>query len=335
MAMAYSQTAFLSKNKTQKIDQPDELGTVEWIRDFEIGLARSEKESKPVFLLFQEVPGCATCRNYGHNVLSHPLIAEAIETLFVPVAIFNNKGGADAKVLKLYGEPSWNNPVVRIVGSNGKDIVKRIGGNYSKLAVVAAMQQALSKNNLPIPKYLDLLHEELMAEKSGTETATFSMYCFWTGEQKLGDLDGVVETQPGFMNNREVVEVEYDSSKISFETLLKKANKSGCASHVFADDDKQLKASKSIVGKSGVSEKGDFRLDREPKYYLSKTVYQYVPMTQLQAARANSLIGNGGLPNEVLSPRQIALVKTIRADKGKLKSAINVDLRAAWEELKK
>ena len=323
--MTYSQTVFSTKK------QADELGTVDWIRDFEKGLAKSEKEAKPVFLLFQEVPGCATCRNYGHNVLSHPLIAEAIETLFVPVVIFNNKGGADAKVLKLYGEPSWNNPVVRIVGSNGKDIVKRIGGNYSKLAVVAAMQEALTERNLPVPKYLELLHEELTAEKSGTETAIFSMYCFWTGEKRLGNLDGVIETQPGFMNNREVVEVEFDPNKISYKALLKKANKSGCASHVFADDDKQLKASKSIIGKSGSSEKGEFRLDREPKYYLSKTVYQYVPMTQLQAARANSLIGNGALPNEVLSPRQVALVKTIQSKKVKLKSAINVDIQDAWE----
>ena len=46
-------------------------------------------------LLFQEVPGCSTCRNYGHNVLSHPLMVEAIESLFVPLAIFNNKEGKE------------------------------------------------------------------------------------------------------------------------------------------------------------------------------------------------------------------------------------------------
>jgi len=336
ITMSCSQSALPNKKQTQKTNQPDELGTVDWIRNFENGLALSKKENKPVFLLFQEVPGCATCRNYGHNVLSHPLIAEAIETLFVPVAIYNNKGGADAKVLKHYGEPSWNNPVVRIVDSNKKDVVKRIGGNYSKLGVVAAMTEALEKNNLPVPMYLKLLHEELTAENSGTETATFSMYCFWTGEKKLGQLDGVVETQPGFMKNREVVEVEYDPNKISFETLLKQANKLGCASHVFVEDEDQLDITVKMVGKSSGSEKGDFRMDSEPKFYLSKTVYQYVPMTQLQATRANSLVGNGALPNEVLSPRQIALVKSIQSNKkAKYKSAINVDIQAAWEAVEK
>lgn len=334
MMYSHAQSTATNKKQTLKTNPPTELGTVDWIRSFEKGLAKAEKENKPVFLLFQEVPGCATCRNYGHNVLSHPLIAEAIETLFVPVAIYNNEGGSDAKVLKFYGEPSWNNPVVRIVGNNKKDIVDRVAGNYSKLGVVAAMRQALSKKNLPIPNYLELLHEELAAEKSGTETATFSMYCFWTGEKKLGNLDGVIETQPGFMNSREVVEVEFDPTKISFEMLLKQANKSGCASHVFAEDKEQLMASEEMVGNNSSSKKGTFRIDREPKYYLSKTVYQYVPMTQLQAARANSLVGNGSLPNEVLSPRQIALAKTLQSKKkGKLKSAINVGIQEAWEAL--
>jgi len=318
----------------QNTDQPDELGTVDWIRNFDDGLAEAKKENKPVFLLFQEVPGCATCRNYGHNVLSHPLIAEAIETLFVPVAIYNNKGGSDAKVLKYYNEPTWNNPVVRIVGSDKKDIVKRIGGNYSKLAVVKAMEEALTARKLTIPTYLKLLSQELSAKKTGTETATFSMYCFWTGEKNIGKLDGVVETQPGFMGGREVVQIEYDPTQIDFETVLHKANRAGSADRVFAENAKQEKSSNIIVGNSSVSEKGDFRLDREPKYFLSKTVYQYIPMTQIQATKANSLVGQGQLPNEVLSPRQIELVEQIRSKKKvEWKSAINVDIQKAWEEV--
>ena len=34
-----------------------ELGTVRWTRDYDQGTARAKKEDKPVFLLFQEVPG--------------------------------------------------------------------------------------------------------------------------------------------------------------------------------------------------------------------------------------------------------------------------------------
>ena len=73
----------------------EELGKVKWERDFEKGLAKSKVEKKPVFLLFQEVPGCSTCRNYGNNVLSHPQIVEAIETLFVPCLLYTSPSPRD------------------------------------------------------------------------------------------------------------------------------------------------------------------------------------------------------------------------------------------------
>ena len=82
---------------------PIELGQVNWLRDFDSAIKQAKNQDKPIFILFQEVPGCATCRNYGQNVLSHPLIVEAIESLFVPLAIYNNKRGKDAEVLRYYG----------------------------------------------------------------------------------------------------------------------------------------------------------------------------------------------------------------------------------------
>ena len=94
---------------------PVELGKVHWIRNLDEAKLKSQRECKPILILFQEVPGCATCRNYGSDVLSQPLIVEAIETYFIPLAIYNNKGGHDGEVLLMYNEPAWNNPVVRIV----------------------------------------------------------------------------------------------------------------------------------------------------------------------------------------------------------------------------
>ncbi|MFK7773023.1 MAG: VPGUxxT family thioredoxin-like (seleno)protein, type 2 [Saprospiraceae bacterium] len=314
----------------------EELGKVVWERDFEKGLAKSKAESKPVFLLFQEVPGCSTCRNYGNNVLSHPQIVEAIETLFIPVAIFNNKKGKDAAVLKMYNEPSWNNPVVRIVDAEKKNIVNRVSGNYSALGIVHAMVFALQNEEKEIPTYLELLKQSLEAEVSGTETATFSMYCFWTGEKKLGNVDGVLETQPGFMNGQEVVEVKYNPVLISYENLVKEAKQASCASHVYTEDQNQTTVAEKVVGKNGATKKSKFRLDKEPKYYLSKSVYRYVPMTPFQATKVNVKIGNGQSPDEYLSPRQLELLSLIKKNpKKKWKNAINVDLLKAWEKIEK
>ena len=315
---------------------PIELGKVNWIRNFEEGLSASSKAKKPVFLLFQEVPGCSTCRNYGQNVLSHPLIVEAIENLFIPVAIHNNKGGTDAKVLKYFGEPSWNNPVVRIVNAEKQNLVERVNGNYTQLGIVQAMRTALQAEELTVPAYLSLLEEELIAEKMGVEKATFSMYCFWTGEKEIGQLDGVVETQAGFMNGREVVTVKYNPTVIEYQNLLAEANKAQCASHVYTENDQQIKDTKKILGERGVSKTGHFRQDKDPKYYLGRTDYQFIPMTQLQAVKVNSLIGKGQSPNDLLSPRQLEILAVVKANpKKKWKSLINMDLIKGWEEVSK
>ena len=95
------------------------MGQVHWYRDYDKAIAVAAKEDD---VLLQEVPGCSTCRNYGHN---ESFNSKAIESLFVPLAIFNNKGGKDKKILDKYGEPSWNNPVVRIVDEQGVDVVKQ------------------------------------------------------------------------------------------------------------------------------------------------------------------------------------------------------------------
>lgn len=319
---------------TTAIGNPVELGKVNWERKLDKGIKTAQADDKPIFLLFQEVPGCATCRSYGHNVLSHPLIVEAIEDLFTPVAIYNNKGGEDAKVLAYFREPSWNNPVVRIIDTDKKDIVERISGNYTPLGVVQSMIIALKRSGAAVPNYLQLLEQELFAQQQGTETATLSMYCFWTGEKNLGALEGVVETQPGFMNGREVVQVAYDPSLISYEHLVGEAQKAQCASQVFVDDKEQQEKASALVGKSKVQSLGKFRLDGEPKYYMSKTIYKYLPMTAIQATKANSLIGQGKKPDEVLSPRQMALIKYIRQNLDqKWPEAIGQDLVTAWNKV--
>lgn len=312
-------------------NQPEELGKVKWLRSYDKALAAAKQQKKPILIVFQEIPGCSTCRNYGHQVLSHPLIAEAIENEFIPLAIHNNKGGEDAKILQKYNEPSWNNPVVRIVDAEGEDVTERISGNYSQLGVVKTMTEVLGEKT---PNYLNLLCEELTAEDQGTQTATLSMYCFWTGEGQLGQLDGVVATEPGFMNGHEVVQVKFNPNIISFEKLVKAGNQVSCADQVFTNDAQQKSAAEKVLGKNATGSPSNFRRDDDLKYYLSHTVYAHVPMTPLQAARANALVGKRQSPVAILSPKQIALAKYIEANPAKnWKNVIGEDMMRAWEEV--
>ena len=299
----------IAQQKTNPKNQDEELGKVAWYRDFEVATNISEKENKPVFILFQEVPGCSTCRNYGHHVMSNPLLVEAIENEFIPLAIFNNKGGKDKVILKKYNEPTWNNPVVRIVDHSGKNLTKRISGDYSALAVYKAIVEVLENNQKEIPKYLQLLGEELQGATKPKETY-YSMYCFWSGEKQLGSQAGVLDTQAGFMNGKEVVKVTYnpaileDTSLTSFAKLHKMApiNKDNSYRPAHRDED----------------------------YYLQHSRFKYLPLSTLQRTKINSALGNRNDATKYLSPKQTRWLKNI--------NSIGKDIRfhkefgVAWSE---
>ena len=77
-------------------------------------------------------------------MLSHPLIVDAAEASFVPVCIFNNtEGDRDAEVRVSFEEPSWNNPVVRFIDPERKDLIARNGRDWTVSGMVRRMVQAL------------------------------------------------------------------------------------------------------------------------------------------------------------------------------------------------
>ena len=263
---------------------PIELGNVHWLRSYDEAQAKSKAEGKPILIIFQEIPGCQTCRSYGSDVLTQPLIVEAIETYFVPLAIHNNKGGGDAEVLKRFNEPAWNNPVVRIVDQYGKDVVNRLNGNYSAAGLASLLTQAIIKEKGKAPSYLQLLADELIAKQRGTSTATYSMYCFWTGEALFGKVNGVVKTSAGFQGGKESVIVEYDPAILPLSKLNEVADHHQC----------------------NIASGSTFKANQTPKYYLSNSKYKSITMTELQKCRVNSALADGQDPGEFLSPRQLA-----------------------------
>lgn len=308
---------------------PIELGRVSWLRSLEEARQTARKSSKPILILFQEIPGCQTCRSYGSDVLSHPLVVEAISDYFVPLAIHNNKPGEDKRVLDLFGEPSWNNPVIRIVDADLKAVTERISGNYTKHGLMSRINAALIKSGKRVPAWMEILEEEFGADARGTEKAYIGMYCFWSGEKHYGRIEGVISTRAGFMGGSEVVEVEYRPDRISLEQLLRRGMESGNADRLFVGDIHQ----KSPVGTIETRRQGPFREDPELKYYLYKSNYRFLPMTRLQAARVNAALGEGRPPESYLSPGQCILMDRIRSGPSRFKkNLIGKDFANAWSE---
>lgn len=294
-----------------EVSAPVELGTVRWHRDLDAGLAEVRSTGRPLFLLFQEIPGCSTCQNFGAEPLSHPLLVEAIETEFVPVVVHNNKGGEDAKLLKRFGEPSWNNPVVRFLDADAKDLIPRQDGVWSSHGIAQRMIESLKAAEREVPTYLQLAAEELSPR---LERASFAMHCFWEGEARLGALPGVTKTRAGWIGGKEVVEVFFDPGRMAYGDLIDKAREMRCASVVFAHSDDQWSKAQATVGVAAERTRGpagDAKAS-DRKYHLLRSPLRFLPLTPMQATRINSELALKGEPERWLSARQVRLAARIQ-----------------------
>ncbi len=301
--------ALIAGGATLALAAPTELGLVDWIRDFDAARAKGREEQKPLFLLFQEIPGCRTCVSFGEEVLSHPLLVEAIEDEFVPVAIYNNRGGADRAVLERFREPAWNNPVVRFVDAEGRDLIPRRAGVWRPGQIASRMLTALERAGRPAPAYLDSFVRE--SEPARIEKATFAMHCYWQGEACLGALPGLLSSRVGGLGGREVVELRFDPTRVSYADLLRQAKRLGCADAVFAHGDDQLRIAREVWGPTASRARG-FATDaseRNQKYQLKRfRQLARLELTPAQATRLNHAVWARRPWNEILSPRQLATV---------------------------
>jgi hypothetical protein len=264
-----------------------ELGLVHWGRDLQQALAASRATGRPVVVLFDEVPGCATCRGFGAEVLSHPLLAEAIETEFVPLFVANCRPGRDAELLARFGEPAWNNPVLRFLDANGHDVLARADELYSAHEIAQRFADALRAAGRPVPAYLALTVEE--TQTAHRHEATFGMFCFWEGEARLGALPGVLDVRAVDTPGGEGVRVTYDESRLTQEQLVRAARQRACALRTGG-----ATAEHSAGGSDHL-------------HALAASPLRWLPLTPMQAMRVNAELAAGRDGLEYLSPRQHAL----------------------------
>lgn len=261
-------------------------------------------------------------------MLSHPLLVDAAERLFVPVAVYNNVGGKDREVLEAFGEPTWNNPVVRVLGPDGKALAPRLAGDYSVAGLARTLVKALEARGTAPPFWLAQLAPPPL------ERATFGMHCFWQGEVKLGQLDGVYDTRTGWLGGTEVVELRFDPRTISYAKLLAQAQKLSCATRVFTHSAQQLELARAAVGERALAHPGTLRATpQDDSHALKRSPLRFVPTTPAQATKLNAAVASGQDPRPFLAPRQRELLDAIQAHpKAGWAVAIGVDdLRAAMQ----
>ncbi|RDH11219.1 thioredoxin family protein [Tsukamurella pulmonis] len=265
------------------IGEHAELGDVRWRRDFDAAMSEAKERNLPVLLLFQEIPGCSTCVNFGQDVLAHPLMVEMIESHFVPLAIFNNRDGADAEVLRRFNEPAWNNPVVYFLSPDGDELIPKLTNRYDLISLHDKITGALTTSGTSVPDWFGLFRGDLLIEAGIAEGRRYETPCFWSGETSLAQLPGVISTDAGWIEGEEVVEIYFDPAATSADQLDRLAR-----AEIFQHTDKR-----------------PFRLDAQPQFYLAKTPWRSVPMTRAQRTRINLEAAYGRDPSRYLSPRQL------------------------------
>ncbi len=238
---------------------PVAVGTVAWGRDYDAALASAKTTGKPVFLLFQEVPGCAGCQQFGRDVLSDPAVVKTIRDNFIPLLIPNNAVGRDAEVLAKFNEPAWNYQVVRFLDAEGHDLIPRKDHVWEAPELQQRMAMALKKSGPP------------KATAGRVERVAIAQYCFWEGEKTLGGIDGVLRTEAGYIQGREVTLVDYDPAKLPLAELTRKAQAAGVATQVFATLDGYEKAP-----------------DSDQKRQIQSTPFARMKLSPEQATKVNA-----------------------------------------------
>lgn len=247
--------------------------------------------------------------------MTHPLLVEAIEDLFVPLLVFNNKQGTDAQLLKKYNEPSWNNPVIRYLDSSDKDLIPRKDLVLTVEDTAHRMSVALKNAKREVPAYLAAVAAP--QKRNELETATFAMYCYWEGEAQLGAIDGVYSTRSAWRDGLEVVVLRYHPKEVAYKDLVEKALEFECASKIFAHSKEQLETAKSLAGSRAVFAK-DAEAVRlasasDQRYYLAHSPLKYLPLCEFQKTKVNSSLRRQDDVTRHLSPRQLELAKKVIA----------------------
>ena len=302
-------TTLISSCSATDPDTPPEIGTLEWKTDYPKALAESKKSSKPIFALFQEVPGWAGCQQFGQTVLTHPLLVDTVESTFTPILIRNNVAGKDAELLKKFNEPAWNYQVVRFLDSSEKDIIPRKDKIWTIDKLTERIQQTLTKQEIKAPNSLELL--KLETETSKHKTIALAMHCFWTGERKLGAIEGVILTEAGWLDNNEVTLVTYHTDKITLSDLLDKAAAIDCAHKVYLSTANERKTAEALkrfsIGKLDNSYKKAKINDQ--KKQLSDTKYAKLNLSPIQSTKINAFARTDiKKANSYLTKKQLAEV---------------------------
>ncbi|MDF1657842.1 MAG: hypothetical protein P1U58_09525 [Verrucomicrobiales bacterium] len=178
--------------------------------------------------------------------------------------------------------------MIRFLDERKNDIIPRKDRVWTVEALASRMAEALATADRPVPLYLKAL-AGVAAAKEPAQVA-FAMHCFWTGEFRIGGLEGVLTTEAGWLNGREVTRVTWDRSVLGFEQLLEHAANFECADKVFVSVEGDRMAASSRRLSVGTLDESYRRAKlTDQKRQISGTPFERLNLSPVQATKINAL----------------------------------------------
>ena len=255
----------------------------------------------------------------------HPLILEALESLFIPVAIIpHHIEGPQSKQLEVTS--------VGFMDSNHQNLIEPISRRDLSVRPVleSAICYVLKKNDQSIPMFLSDMVQSHTTDSGFVRRAWFGFHDVVPANEEFNSVSGIKSVLFGTFANQvgdPVVEVLYNYKDSSYSALVRHVI-TKLTSHqivVYCQSiDERMAARVEISKLSGF---GSYERQiaivqvRKGKVFeplvhddsvaaIRQTPLRYVPMTQFQASKSNQCIVDGrfGEASAVLSPRQIKIL---------------------------
>lgn len=136
--------------------------------------------------------------------------------------------------------------------------------------------------------------------------------CFWSGETTMAQHKAVYTTLPGFIGNREVVAIDFDTNMTSLKEMDDYAKEQG----FFL-----------------INNHSAFKVDKDPQYYLKKTNYKFLPLSKTQRSKINLAIPYKINPEQYLSPKQLYWLYHKDLNSLSHPKAYELDIAQSWDFL--
>jgi hypothetical protein len=292
-------------------------------------------------ILYMQTKWCSCTSDSHVEAFVHPLLIEAIETLFIPVAIIPNH------CTNIDDQKSYHLRISSIgfMDATHQDLVAPISlQELSFLPILlTAILYVLNKNEQQVPIYLIDLAESCCSDAEHTITPPVYERRAWFGfhdtvptESEFNALNGVTRAQIGNFLQRDeypVVEVTYNYKETCFGSLVQRILTSGTSKQlvVYCQSNDERMAARVEISKVSkldtyhrqiavvqICESIIFEPAMDNRCFgaIRQTPLRYAPMTEYQTTKGNHFVTNGQFEKatQLLSPRQTDFVLAAMAN---------------------